>query len=454
MIMAGFEFAGEKPFSNVYFTGIIRDAQGRKMSKSLGNSPDPLDLIDKYGADGLRFGLMLIAPKGQDIMFSEDRVEIGRNFMNKLWNASRFVMMNIMSGNLKNTTENGGSFRQRRLIALTASAMTDISLADKWILNRLQHTTKEVNKALDHYQFDVAARALYQFVWGDYCDWYLELAKTQMASDKDVIPAALGRDPTNTSVCGRSLRQTTGEQAITTSGMTENILLHVLDNILRMLHPFAPFITEELWQMVSAHGTCHCENASTKQSHTGDCFANARNDTILHANYPSPPKKIEYAKESSEMQTVMDIISAIRNIRGEHNVNPGKQIEVILRVHKKEVRKLLERDQNYIIALGRLSKLTIAEGHEEYKKCATAVAGNVDIFIPLTGMIDSGAEKKRLTKEIEKVEKYAVSLENKLSNKNFALRAPKEVVEAERTKLTETKTELAKLKGALSELNE
>ncbi len=210
---------------------------------------------------------------------------------------------------------------------------------------------------------------------------------------------------------------------------TQQILLHVLDNILRMLHPFAPFITEEIWQMV------------------------AKGKTILRADYPAPPKKIEHAKEAHEMQAIMDVISAVRNIRGEHNVAPGKQIEVILRAHKKEVHKMLEKDRNYLITLCRISKLDVVEGHREFKKCATAVAGDVDIFIPLAGMIDLEAEKTRLTKEIERIGKYSASLEQKLSNKNFVERAPKDVVDAERAKLSEIKTELSKLKGALEELN-
>jgi valyl-tRNA synthetase len=176
--------------------------------------------------------------------------------------------------------------------------------------------------------------------------------------------------------------------------------------------------------------------------------------TILRAPYPAPPKKIEHAKEAHEMGAIMDVISAVRNIRGEHNVQPGKQIEVILRAHKKEVHKMLEKDQSYITALCRTSKLTIVDGKQEFKKCATAVAGDVDIFIPLAGMIDLGAEKTRLTKEIERIGKYAASLEGKLSNKNFVEKAPKDVVEAERAKLSEVNAELGKLKGALAELGE
>ncbi|MBI2092378.1 MAG: class I tRNA ligase family protein, partial [Deltaproteobacteria bacterium] len=381
MIMAGFEFMDERPFDNVYFTGIIRDSQGRKMSKSLGNSPDPLNLIDKYGADGLRFGLMLIAPKGQDILFSEDRIEVGRNFMNKLWNASRFVMMNLQDGK-KPTNQRTNEPTH--------------TLADKWILNRLQHTLSDVNKALDHYQFDTAAQALYQFVWGDFCDWYLELAKNQMQTDK--------------------------------ADATRSVLIRVLDNILRMLHPFAPFITEEIWQML-------------------------QKETIMLAEYPKAAKKVEYEKESREMISIMEIISAIRNIRGEHNVPPAKAIDATLRAHSKEAFKTIEHGKNYIKELAKLAKTTLAIDAIKPEKCATAIAGNADIFIPLAGMINVEDEKTRLMKEIERLEKYIQSVETKLANKNFVERAPKEVVDKERARIVQAKTEHQKLAHAVNELS-
>lgn len=395
MIMASYEYMDEKPFDNVYFTGIIRDSQGRKMSKSLGNSPDPLDLIDKYGSDGLRFGLMLIAPKGQDILFSEDRIEVGRNFMNKLWNASRFIMMNLTPDST----------------IARSNDSTNLSLADKWILNRLEHTIREVNKALDHYQFDTAAQAIYQFVWREYCDWYLELTKTQL----------------------------NGPQ----KESTLSILIHVLDKILKMLHPYAPFITEEIWQKLQPF-------VASELALTGKASFAA---TIMFSEYPLQSKKIEHEKEAAEMQSVMDVISAIRNIRGEHNVSPTKPIEVILRTHDKNTLKTLERDKKFIVDLSKVGALTINLGGESIKKSATSVAGNVDIFVPLAGLIDLEAEKTRLTKEISKIEKNILGTEQKLANKNFVDRAPKEVVEKERDKIKELKGEEEKLKRSLEELS-
>jgi valyl-tRNA synthetase len=402
MIMAGYEFVGERPFDNVYFTGIIRDSQGRKMSKSLGNSPDPLNLIDKYGADGLRFGLMLIAPKGQDILFSEDRIEVGRNFMNKLWNASRFVMMNLTPE--ASSLRKQGSSEDNEIPAF--AGMTDLTLADKWILSRLRHTLGDVNKALDHYQFDTAAHALYQFVWGEYCDWYLELAKNQMLTDK--------------------------------ADTTRSVLIHVLDNILRMLHPFAPFITEEIWQRFPLL----CKEG------IGEEFR-----TIMLAEFPKPPKKVEYEKEAREMRSIMEIIGAIRNIRGEHNVSPAKAIDVTLRAHTKEALKTIEHGKNYIKELAKLAKITLIIDAIKPEKCATAIAGNADIFIPLAGMINVEDEKNRLAKEIERLEKYIQSIETKLANKNFVERAPKEVVDKERERIVQAKTEHDKLRHAMNELS-
>lgn len=398
MIMAGYEFVGEKPFNNVYYTGIIRDSQGRKMSKSLGNSPDPLDLIAHYGADGLRFGLMLIAPKGQDILFSEDRIEVGRNFMNKLWNASRFSMMNFDASR----ETHGPEFFYNK------DGSKALSLADKWILNRLQHTTAEVNQALDGYQFDTAARALYQFVWGEFCDWYLELAKTQISSSDGAVAA-----------------------------ITQSLLFYVLNNILCLLHPFAPFITEEIWQKIGAMGALKNKEASK---------------TIMFAKYPETSKKIEYEKEANEMQMIMEVIRSIRNIRGEHNIKPSKEIAVTLIVHDKDVESALERDKKFITSLTKIGELSIALNIKPPKDGATAVAGPVEIFVPFAGLINVEEERTRLAKEIARVEGNLARVEAKLSNENFVRNAPKEIVDKERGRIDEARAELEKLTRAMEQI--
>lgn len=394
MIMAGFEFMGEKPFNNVYFTGIIRDALGRKMSKSLGNSPDPLDLIDKYGADGLRFGLMMIAPKGQDILFSEDRVEVGRNFMNKLWNASRFVLMNVKEAPKYLSTDSE-----------LRTSNFKLNLADKWILNRLNHTIKDVKKALDGYQFDSAARMLYQFVWREFCDWYIEISKSSLYQDKS-------KDEKE---------------------KTQSLLIYLLDNIVRLLHPYAPFITEEIWQKLPV------ERGGLK--------------TIVFAKYPRAPKKIPFEKEAKEMQLAMDVIATIRNIRGEHNISPAKKLNVILYIEDKTSRAMIEDAKSYIFDLAKAGNLSIMSGGSRPRKAVAAVAGPVEIFVPFEGIINIEAERARLSKEIAKVEKNIGEVNSKLSNERFVERAPREVVEKERARLDEAVAELEKLKAALKKLD-
>lgn len=432
MIMAGYEFMGEKPFENVYYTGIIRDAQGRKMSKSLGNSPDPLDLIDKYGADGLRFGLMLIAPKGQDILFSEERVEIGRNFMNKLWNASRFVVMNIPK--TSSSLRKQGFNIPDEISAFTE--MTNLSLADKWILNRLQHTINDVNKALDSYQFDTAARMIYQFVWGEYCDWYLEMAKTQLARHQTCVDNPTG--------CPQG-----------SDSATLSVLVYVLDNIVRLLHPYAPFITEEIWQLV-ARDSCLVSYGALRRAASDEKpfdFAYSRQATIMYASYPAPSKKIPFETEAAEMEIAMEVVRAIRNIRGEHNVPPAKKIAVVLFARGVKVSKILEEKRMYIQDLAKVEKLSINPDEAPPKESATAVAGEVEVFVPFAGIIDAEAERERLIKEIKKVKSYVVRLEGKLANDNFVKKAPKNVVEGEKARLLDAEAELRKLNAALRKLS-
>jgi len=358
------------------------------MSKSLGNSPDPLDLIARYGADGLRFGLMLIAPKGQDILFSEERIEVGRNFMNKLWNSTRFVFMNLDNDIPLPWGERLGE--------------GELTYADKWILSCLEQATNEINTALDGYQFDVAARTLYQFIWGEYCDWYIELAKTQLAE-------------------GDARSET-----------TQKILVYVLSNIIRLLHPFAPFITEEIWQKLVVN--------QTEQA------------TIMFDEYPKVVKKIEFVKEAEKMQLVMDVITAIRNIRGEHDIKPGKRINTTLIAHDKSVQKDLETNKNYITELAKIENLNLELNSKPTEEGATAVAGPVEVFVPFEGLIDIEEEKTRLQKEISKVEKYVDVVKKKLSNENFVSRAPEAVVAVERERLAASEKELKKLTDALKKL--
>lgn len=383
MIMAGYEFMGKKPFDNVYFTGIIRDSQGRKMSKSLGNSPNPLDIIDRFGADGLRFGLMLIAPKGQDILFSEDRIEVGRNFMNKLWNASRFVLMNV-----------GEDLSEANKIE-KFNAELKLSLADKWIVAELGRVSREVNKALDEYQFDTGVQLMYHFVWGAYCDWYVELAKTQLASTDDECKIN-----------------------------TKKTLIYVLDGILKLMHPFAPFITEEIWQKLGFE-----------------------KETITFGPYPEENRKHAFENEVKNMQLIMDVINSIRNIRGEHSIKPGKKIDAFIVAHDKKTESIFEAHKYYINDLAKVESLSIVD-KEPLADGATAVAGTVEVFVPFAGLIDVEEEKTRLAKEIAKVASNIERINAKLSNKNFVAKAPATVVLKEKERIADAEEELKKLEQA------
>ncbi|MFH1874853.1 MAG: valine--tRNA ligase [Pseudomonadota bacterium] len=404
MIMAGFEFMGAKPFSNVYYTGIIRDSLGRKMSKSLGNSPDPLDLIDKYGADGVRFGLMLIAPKGQDILFAEERLEVGRNFCNKLWNAARFVLMNL-DCHREERKRRGDPMGTKGIASPPSVDRNDgeLSPADKWILNRLEHAVRDVNQALDGYEFDNASRLLYQFVWRDFCDWYVELAKVHLYEEDE------------------KSKQT-----------ALNTLVNVLTSILKLLHPYAPFITEEIWQ----------------QFH--------KSESIMYAAYPQPQKELPFEHEALQLETIKKVIEAIRNIRGEHNIKPSQEMDATLIIDE-QTKNLIENNLLYLKKIANLKHVEIDIKTNEERKTkndvATALIDNMEIQVPWKGLIDVEAEKARLTKEIAKADNDQSIVKNKLSKESFVTKAPADVVAKEREKLQIIEDKLAKFREALKKLD-
>ncbi|NQV16461.1 class I tRNA ligase family protein, partial [bacterium] len=384
MIMAGYEFQGDIPFENVYFTSIIRDIQGRKMSKSLGNSPDPLDLIAKYGADALRFGVMLIAPKGQDILFSEERLDVSRNFMNKVWNASRFVLMNK---NFELTPDD-----------LNPDKWQNLELADRWILHRLNGTIGRVTRLLDGFSFDETARALWDFIWNDFCDWYIEMIK---------------------------LRLYEGSEAQKRTAMS--VAIYVLRDIMKMLHPYAPFISEEIWQQVKL---------------------DSERDLII-ADWPEVNATFNAPDEAQETDFLKKVITAVRTIRSEMNVPPSHKITLVGRVHSQSQLEVLTKTQATI------AKLTNAEnidfGMEVAKPdfVASAMVEKMELFVPLEGIIDLAKEVERLKAEIITTTGLLKSVEGKLANKNFVNRAPQAVVDKEHAKLDHYAQSLKKLKEHL-----
>ncbi|MCF7825988.1 MAG: valine--tRNA ligase [Candidatus Marinimicrobia bacterium] len=382
MIMAGYQFKGDIPFENVYFTSIIRDAEGRKMSKSLGNSPDPLDLIEKYGADALRFGVMLIAPKGQDILFTEERLDVARNFMNKVWNASRFVLMNK---DFDLTSDH-----------LNPEKWQNLELADRWILHRLNATIARVTQELENFSFDETARSLWDFIWNDFCDWYIEMIKMRLYD---------------------------GTEAQKQTAMS--VAIYVLRDIMKMLHPYAPFISEEIWQQV-------------KLSDEPD---------LIVAPWPTVIESFHAPAEAQETDFLKKVITAVRTIRSEMNVPPSQGIKLVGRVHSQTQLDILSKTRDTIAKLTRCDDIELGLDIKKPGFSASAMVEKMELFVPLEGLIDLEKEIERLEQEIVATEGFLKSVQGKLANKSFVDRAPEAVVAKERDKLDHYTQSLAKLRA-------
>jgi len=422
MIMAGYEFMGEAesagpkkfalpdamPFQNVYFTGIIRDKQGRKMSKTLGNSPDPLVLIAQYGADALRFGTMRSAPLGQDVLFDEKDVELGRNFCNKLWNACRFRQMQGGGDASSPTRAEGGAATFETEAEINPALLTS---DDKWILLRLDQAINEVSDALTTYNFATAVQALYRFFWSEYCDWYVEASKAAFFGSDDALKA--------------------NKLAV---------IDFVLGNTIRLFHPFLPFITEELW-----HG----------MGYSKELPENSGGKTIMFAAWPKPfsAEELEYFTLDDTADKIAaakyELVSLGRNLRREMKLDPAKKLKFILKpagnlaAAEVEVLKiLLNAEAVEVVA----QNWTPAKG--------TPSAGNAlgEIFLPLDGLIDIGAEKIRLTKEQEKIATEIAKVEEKLANPNFAQKVPAKVLDEHKQRLADWQNKLAQVKNSLAAL--
>jgi valyl-tRNA synthetase len=380
MAMLGLHTMGEVPFRDVLIHTLIRDAEGQKMSKTRGNVVDPLEFMERYGTDALRFTLAAITVQGvRDVRISEDRVEGHRNFANKLWNASRLVLANLEGYDPK-------SARAARP-----------SVADRWILSRLGATVGAVRKALDAYRFNDAAAALYHFVWGELCDWYLEIAK-------------------------RSLYQTEDARA---RAATQRTLVTALETTLRLLHPLMPFVTEEIWQRLPHEG-----------------------DSIMVAPFPRVSRKWRDPEAERLMQPVLDIVGAIRSVRSESRIAPSAEVAVTVRPGDPDARAVIEEAAGLIGALSR-SRVTVATDGARPAHSAHAVAGAADVYVHLEGVLDLAAERTRLAREIEKAGREIAFLEGKLARPEFVQRAPAEVVERERARLAEQRQVREKLAASL-----
>lgn len=377
MIMAGFEFMREAPFKDVYIHGTVRDVEGKKMSKSLGNIIDPLEIINEYGTDALRFSLISITAQGQDVFLSKERFEQGRNFANKIWNASRLILTNLDAASVQ--TDLCAFFRKE-----------DLDLVNRWILSRFYSTLKEVEKNLENYQFNEAANSLYAFFWHEFCDWYLEIIKSDI------------RNPHN-----------------------QIVMYKVLEKSLRVLHPFMPFITEELWHKLPNN-----------------------DNSIMVSAWPHIQENIIDPKVEKTMGEALKIISSIRNMRLELDIPPQEEtVGAKIAITGKTKREALGSLSAQIKSLARLNKLEILN---EYKKSPgefTSVLEGAHITIPLSGVIDIEKHKEKIHAKIKKAQIDIASKEKMLSDKNFLNRAPAEIVEKEREKLNNLKDEVQKLKG-------
>jgi valyl-tRNA synthetase len=379
MTMMGLKFLGEIPFHQVYIHALVRDAEGQKMSKSRGNVIDPLVVIDKYGADAFRFTLAALAAQGRDIRLSEERIEGYRYFCNKLWNAYRFLAPHLARGT-----------------PLPAGTLpTPVDLADRWILSRLQEVVAAVTEALETFHFNEAASALYQFVWHEYCDWYLEMAKRRLTE---------GDGP--------------GAEA------ARAVLTYVLAEILLLLHPIMPFITEEIWQRLPHEGR-----------------------TIMRAPWPEPDPARRDPEATAAVELVMDLVRAVRNLRSEVNIPAAAWLTVICRSRDAGQEAVLRATEGSVRALGRIREFRVGTGEGKPPAAAATVVRGMDVYVPLTGLIDFTAEIARLRKEVEKVDRELARVRGKLENPAFRAKAPAEVVEKE----TGVARELGEVRGKLLE---
>ena len=365
MMFQGLEFTGKRPFKNVLIHGLIRDSQGRKMSKSLGNGVDPMEVIEQYGADALRWFLANGSAPGQDVRYSTDKMDAAWNFINKIWNASRYALMNVGD-----------------LTADQVDTTGEKTLADKWILTRLNQTIGKVTELFEKFEFGEAGRLLYRFIWDDFCDWYIEMSKETLAGDDEAAKLT-----------------------------TRSILVYVLDNTLRLLHPIMPFVTEEIWQSVP---------------HVGE--------SLVVATYPTVHPEQMDEKAAEEMEFLMDFIRSVRTVRNEMNTPLSKPINIIAKVSDAAHYAILKENESYIARFSNPEEFVYGEDVEAPSDAVTSVITGAEIYLPLAGLINIEDEIARLEKEAEKLQQEVDRVEKKLSNEKFVAKAPAAVVEAERAK--------------------
>ncbi|MEB4794845.1 valine--tRNA ligase [Paenibacillus chondroitinus] len=383
MIFTALEFTEQIPFKDVLMHGLVRDSEGRKMSKSLGNGVDPLEVIEKYGADAMRYMISTSSTPGQDLRFRWERVEQARNFANKIWNASRFALMNLEGVKAED-------------IDLTGQLGT----ADRWILHRLNETVRDVTRLIDSYEFGETGRLLYNFIWDDLCDWYIEFSKLSL----------YGTDAA-------------------AKKKTQSVLAYVLDRTQRLIHPFMPFISEEIWQHLPHEG-----------------------ETITLASWPTENPAFESPDAVREMELLMDAIRSVRNIRAEVNVPMSKKVELLVKPASSETQSILQRNEEYLKRFCNTSLLQIDAEMGAPEKAMTAIITGAELFLPLAGLIDIAQELVRLDKELQTLHGEVERIEKKLGNEGFVAKAPAKVIEEEKAKLADYADKRDKVIARLAEL--
>lgn len=383
MIFIGIEFTGGIPFNDALIHGLVRDANGQKMSKSLGNGVDPLEVIEKYGADAMRYMLSTGSTAGQDLRFRWERVEQARNFANKIWNASRFALMNLEGVTYESIDITG-----------------ELSTADRWILHRLNETSREITRLIDAYEFGETGRQLYNFIWDDLCDWYIEFSKLTLYGED----AAAKRK-------------------------TQSVLAYVLDRTLRLIHPFMPFISEEIWQHLPHEG-----------------------ETITLAAWPVYDPALENPEAVAEMTLLMDMIRAVRNIRAEVGAPMSRKVELIVKAGSEESLAIVERNESYISRFCNTSSFAAGLEPEMPEKAMSAVVTGAELFLPLAGLIDIAQEIARLEKEAQTLSAEVERVDKKLGNPGFIAKAPAKVIEEERAKQADYSAKREKVLARIAEL--
>ncbi len=382
MIIAGYEYRNELPFENVYYTGIVRDKLGRKMSKSLGNSPDPLELISTYGADGVRMGMLFSTPAGNDLPFDPSICEQGKKFSNKIWNAFRFLTLNMKEGvEYQPTLE-----------------IDESNLADRWMMTRIRQTIKEVDENFASYRLNDALKSVYSLIWDDFCDWYIELAKPEYGKEFD--PQMM------------------------------NVALGFFEVLMKLLHPFMPFISEEIWQYIQERSS---------------------EDALCISEWPTYDEQADRTADAEIFKLFQQFVSSIRNIRAEMQLSPKAELEILIKTTNTEVADNLTSNQWILEQLQSLSAITIGANVEKPKACSSSLVDGHELYVPLAGLIDVDKERERIESEIKRIEGWLKGVNGKLNNANFVNNAPDAVVENERNKKRDGEANLAKLKEQLKD---